>query len=351
METGNLYEIVEPLIAWYEKEKRDLPWRQTKDPYPIWLSEIMLQQTRVEAVKPYYKRFLEELPNVEALASVPEDRLLKLWEGLGYYNRARNLKKAAQQIMEEYEGEFPKTYEEILKLSGIGAYTAGAISSFAYNEPKPAVDGNVLRVMARLLADSEDIMKASTRKKMEERIEEILPADRAGDFNQALIELGAMVCVPNGEPKCESCPLAFCCQAHQEENWQAFPVKKKAKARRIEKRTVLLFRDGEKIAIHKRPAKGLLAGLYEYPNLEGHLTQKRVIAYAKEIGLMPVRVKKLGDAVHIFSHVEWHMIGYEVRVDELEKACLEPFLFITPAEMEQSYSIPSAFAAYKFNNC
>lgn len=348
---GNLYEIVEPLIAWYEKEKRDLPWRQTKEPYPIWLSEIMLQQTRVEAVKPYYKRFLEELPDVEALANVPEDRLLKLWEGLGYYNRARNLKKGAQQIMAEYEGEFPKTYEEILSLSGIGAYTAGAIASFAYNLPKPAVDGNVLRVMARLLADSEDIMKASTRKKMEKRIEEILPADRAGDFNQALIELGAMVCVPNGGPKCESCPLAFCCRAYQENNWKAYPVKSKAKERRIEKRTVLLFRDGEKLAIHKRPAKGLLAGLYEYPNLEGHLTQKRVIAYAKEIGLMPVRVKKLGDAVHVFSHVEWHMIGYEVRVDELEKACREPFLFITPDEMEQKYSIPSAFSAYKFNNC
>ncbi len=348
---GNLYEIVEPLIAWYEKEKRDLPWRQTKEPYPIWLSEIMLQQTRVEAVKPYYKRFLEELPDVEALANVPEDRLLKLWEGLGYYNRARNLKKGAQQIMAEYEGEFPKTYEEILSLSGIGAYTAGAIASFAYNLPKPAVDGNVLRVMARLLADSEDIMKASTRRKMEKRIEEILPADRAGDFNQALIELGAMVCVPNGGPKCESCPLAFCCRAYQENNWKAYPVKSKAKERRIEKRTVLLFRDGEKLAIHKRPAKGLLAGLYEYPNLEGHLTQKRVIAYAKEIGLMPVRVKKLGDAVHVFSHVEWHMIGYEVRVDELEKACREPFLFITPDEMEQKYSIPSAFSAYKFNNC
>lgn len=348
---GNLYEIVEPLIAWYEKEKRDLPWRQTKESYPIWLSEIMLQQTRVEAVKPYYKRFLEELPDVEALANVPEDRLLKLWEGLGYYNRARNLKKAAQQIMVEYEGEFPKTYEEILSLSGIGAYTAGAIASFAYNLPKPAVDGNVLRVMARLLADSEDIMKASTRKKMEKRIEEILPADRAGDFNQALIELGAMVCVPNGEPKCESCPLAFYCRAYQENNWKAYPVKSKAKERRIEKRTVLLFRDGEKLAICKRPAKGLLAGLYEYPNLEGHLTQKRVIAYAKEIGLMPVRVKKLGDAVHVFSHVEWHMVGYEVRVDELEKACREPFLFITPDEMEQKYSIPSAFSAYKFNNC
>lgn len=351
METGNLYEIVEPLIAWYEKERRDLPWRQTKEPYRIWLSEIMLQQTRVEAVKPYYKRFLEELPDVEALAKVPEDRLLKLWEGLGYYNRARNLQKAARQIMEEYKGEFPKTYEEIRKLSGIGAYTAGAISSFAYNEPKPAVDGNVLRVMARLLADADDIMRDATRRKMEERIEAILPKGRAGDFNQALIELGAMICVPNGEPKCERCPLASYCRAHQTDNWQAFPVKSKAKGRRIEKRTVLLFRDGEKLAIHKRPAKGLLAGLYEYPNLEGHLTQRQVIAYAKEIGLMPVRVKKLGDAVHIFSHVEWHMVGYEVRVDELEKSCREPYLFITPDEIEAKYSIPSAFAAYKFNNC
>ena len=178
--------------------------------YRVWISEIMLQQTRVEAVKPYYERFLEELPDVKSLAEVPEERLLKLWEGLGYYSRARNLKKAAQQIMDEYGGRFPESYKEIHSLKGIGNYTAGAISSFVYNIPKPAVDGNVLRVVTRLLADPGDITKASVKKKIESLIEEIIPRRAAGDFNQSLIELGAVVCLPNGEPKCGNVRSGIC---------------------------------------------------------------------------------------------------------------------------------------------
>lgn len=346
LEEPELYEIAEPVVGWFRQNKRDLPWRKDQDPYHVWVSEIMLQQTRVEAVKPYYERFLKELPRVKDLAEAKEDTLLKLWEGLGYYNRVRNMQKAAQQIMVDFHGEFPNTYEEILSLKGIGNYTAGAISAFAFGLPKPAVDGNVLRVVSRITGSREDIMKQSVRKAMERALEQVIPEDAASDFGQGLIELGAIVCVPNGEPKCAECPAAFACVARKQGLTAEIPVKKKAKARRIEKRTVFIFKDGEKLAIRKRPRKGLLAGLYEFPNEEGKLTQKEVTAYSKEIGLMPVRVKKLESAKHIFSHVEWHMTGYEVIVDELEKTNKKEFLFIHPEEIGQRYPLPSAFETY-----
>ena len=231
-------------------------------------------------------------------------------------------------------------------MKGIGNYTAGAISAFAFGLPKPAVDGNVLRVVSRITGSREDIMKQSVRKAMERALEQVIPEDAASDFGQGLIELGAIVCVPNGEPKCAECPAAFACVARKQGLTAEIPVKKKAKARRIEKRTVLIFKDGEKLAIRKRPGKGLLAGLYEFPNEEGRLTQKEVTAYSKEIGLMPVRVKKLESAKHIFSHVEWHMTGYEVIVDELEKTNKKEFLFIHPEEIGQRYPLPSAFETY-----
>ncbi|OUN34291.1 A/G-specific adenine glycosylase [Lachnoclostridium sp. An76] len=345
-------ETVQPLVEWFRENQRDLPWRKRMDAYRVWISEIMLQQTRVEAVKPYYERFLKELPDVKALAEVPEDRLLKLWEGLGYYNRARNLKEAACQIMEKYGGRFPETYEEIRGLKGIGNYTAGAVSSFVYGVRKPAVDGNVLRVVTRITADWSDITKAGTRTKVEREVEEVIPAEAAGDFNQSLIELGAIVCVPNGEPKCGICPVSGICLAHAQGRETEFPVKAKKKARRIEKRTILVFRDNEKTAVRKRPDTGLLAGLYEFPGTEGHLKQPEVVRYAKSLGLMPIRVKKLGSAKHIFSHVEWHMVGYEVIVDELEKnvrdqgAAPGEILFAELRELKEHYPMPSAFEAY-----
>lgn len=346
LESPRLKEAAGPLTAWYIENKRDLPWRHTSDPYRIWVSEIMLQQTRVEAVKRYYERFLQELPTVKELAKAPEDRLMKLWEGLGYYNRVRNMQKAARQVMEEYEGEFPHTYDTIRSLAGIGNYTAGAISSFAFGIPKPAVDGNVLRVLSRLLASEEDIMKSGVRSRMEQAVEEVIPREAASDFNQGLIELGALVCVPNGEPKCEVCPVSALCLARERGIQSELPVKAKAKARRVEKRTVLIFRDLEKVAIRKRPPKGLLAGLYELPNVEGHLSRREAVAYGRSIGLLPVRVRKLGDAKHIFSHIEWHMTGYELLVDELEKHCGEEMIFAENAELETVYSIPSAFEYY-----
>lgn len=348
LENEQLYEMVEPLTVWYRKNKRDLPWRHHVNAYRVWVSEIMLQQTRVEAVKPFYYRFMEALPTVQDLAEAEEDKLLKLWEGLGYYNRVRNMQKAAQQIMEEYDGRFPETFEEISKLKGIGNYTAGAISSFAFGIPKPAVDGNVLRVVSRLLANEEDIMKQSVRTKVELALEKVIPADNPSDFNQGLIELGAIVCVPNGEPKCEVCPLAHLCRAKALGCQMELPVKKKAKERKIENRTVLVFQDGETVAIRKRPAKGLLAKMYEFPNLEGHLNMDEVVEYCKSIGLAPVFVKELPTAKHIFSHIEWHMTGYAVRVDELEKNCTEQMIFAHPEEIQNTYSIPAAFEKYTY---
>ena len=352
LESPRMKETAKPLVEWFRKNKRDLPWRERMDAYRVWISEIMLQQTRVEAVKPYYERFLKALPDVRALAGVSEDRLLKLWEGLGYYNRARNLKYAACQIIEEYGGKFPETYEEIRSLKGIGSYTAGAISSFVYNIPKPAVDGNVLRVVSRITADDSDIAKAGTKSKIEKEIEEVIPRDAAGDFNQSLIELGAVVCLPNGEPRCGSCPVSHLCLAHEQGRETEFPVKKKAKKRRIENRTVLLFRDAQKTAIRKRPAKGLLAGMYEFPNREGRMTYDEVVGYGKSLGLTPVRIRKLGNAKHIFSHVEWHMTGYEILVDELEKSMADEnkekgnIIFAEIRQLQEEYPIPSAFEAY-----
>ena len=342
----NLKEMAGPLIAWYQKQKRDLPWRNDISAYKVWVSEIMLQQTRVEAVKPYYARFLNAFPTIRELAEAKEDLLLKMWEGLGYYNRVRNMQKAAQQVMIDYNGEFPNTYEEIRSLTGIGNYTAGAISSFAFGIPKPAVDGNVLRVISRLTASYEDIMKASVRERVEEELEELIPTDGASDFNQGLIELGAIVCVPNGAPKCNECPLAHLCKAHEQGIELELPVKSKAKERRIEKKTVFIFQDGDHVAIKKRPVKGLLAGLYELPNVEGHLTEDEVLEYSKQIGLLPLRIQKLEDGKHIFSHVEWQMIGYQIRVDELENSCTEKMLFVHPEEIQAEYPIPAAFETY-----
>ena len=316
----NLELIVQPLQDWFGGHARVLPWREEPRPYYVWISEIMLQQTRVEAVKGYFERFITELPDVKALAECEEDKLLKLWEGLGYYNRVRNLNAAAIQIMEAYDGRIPDDYQELLKLKGIGHYTAGAIASIAYGKPVPAVDGNVLRVISRVTCDDSDIMKQSVRNHMEEKLAEIMQAEHTavipGVFNQALMELGATVCVPNGMPHCMECPWQNLCEAKKRGCIESLPVKKKAKSRRIEEMTVLVIRDDEKVAIHKRSASGLLAGLYELPNLPGHMDTEAVLSYIRELGYAPIRITPLADAKHIFSHVEWRMKGYVVSIEE-----------------------------------
>lgn len=340
-----LKKIVKPLLSWFSGHARVLPWREDAAPYRVWVSEIMLQQTRVEAVKPYFERFVTALPDIRSLAECEEEKLLKLWEGLGYYNRVRNMQTAAKTVMEEYAGELPADYEKLLKLKGIGHYTAGAIASIAYQIPVPAVDGNVLRVISRVTADDSDIMKQSVKARMEQALQEIIPENAAGAFNQALMELGATVCLPNGEPLCGECPWKSFCEAKKQNIWQELPVKSKAKPRKIEEKTVFIIRDGERIVLHKRPKSGLLAGLYEFPNVAGHLTKKEALKYVEDKNLVPVHIEKLEDAKHIFSHIEWHMTGYMIKVSALETE-QSGLLFVEVKDSEKNYPIPAAFAKY-----
>lgn len=345
IEEYNLKALVQPLLEWFSFHARILPWREEPSPYRVWVSEIMLQQTRVEAVKPYFERFVTALPDVQALAECEEEKLLKLWEGLGYYNRVRNMQIAAKQVVEEYGGKMPEEYEELLKLKGIGNYTAGAIASIAYGKAVPAVDGNVLRVISRAAGDERDIMKQSVRANMETELLKVISNQDAGTFNQALMDLGATVCLPNGEPKCLECPWQQLCVAKKENRIKELPVKNKAVKRRIENKTVFIIRDGEKIVLHKRPDKGLLAGMYEFPNKEGHLNEEEAINYVKEMHLNPLRIEKLTDAKHIFSHVEWQMKGYMIRVEALGEG-EAGLLFAEAADFKENYPIPSAFTAY-----
>lgn len=343
--------IVLPLLMWYDENKRILPWRGEKDPYRIWVSEIMLQQTRVEAVKPYFDRFIRRLPDVKSLAEVSEETLLKLWEGLGYYNRVKNMQKAARIIMEECDGKMPSEYELLLKLPGIGSYTAGAVASIAFERPVVAVDGNVLRIITRLTADPSDVLSEKFKKKIQEELLKVIPKERPGDFNQALMELGATVCLPNGAPRCEVCPWHDMCEARKQGRLDEIPYKKKKKARKIEEKTVLLLRDGEKTLIRKRPENGLLAGLFEFPMFEGYLTAQEIRGEAEKLGYRALYVEELTQAVHIFSHKEWHMKGYLVKVEASEFAgsgemVQDGYHLVTSETIETQYPIPSAFRAF-----
>ncbi len=347
---GSLKAILKPLLKWYDSSRRILPWREEPTPYRVWVSEIMLQQTRVEAVKPYFERFMHRLPDIRALADAPEEELLKLWEGLGYYNRARNLKKAAVQIVEEYGGTMPDEYEKLLQLKGIGSYTAGAISSIAYGKPNPAVDGNVLRVLSRVRMDGRLITDAKVKASVEQDLREVIPGDRPGAFNQALMELGACVCIPNGAPHCMECPLAEVCMAHTERLELDYPKKASARPRTIENKTILVIQDGDRTVIRKRGNRGLLAGMYEFPHMEGFYTAEEVKRYLAERGIEAIRIRELEEAKHIFSHKEWHMKGYIIRVDELEPGKADKdtvdWLYVEPEETQEKYPIPAAFAAY-----
>ncbi|MDE7310089.1 MAG: A/G-specific adenine glycosylase [Eubacterium sp.] len=341
-------QLIQPLLEWYPHHARVLPWREDASPYRVWVSEIMLQQTRVEAVKPYFERFVNALPDAASLAQCPEERLLKLWEGLGYYNRVRNMQAAARTVMEEYGGVLPADYEALRKLKGIGNYTAGAIASIAYGIPVPAVDGNVLRILMRVSEDDSDIMKQSVKAEAERRLLPVIPKDSAAMLTQAMMELGATVCVPNGEPKCTECPWQPLCLAYAHNSYHGLPHKGRQKPRKIEERTVLVIRDGEKVLLHRRPKKGLLAGMYEFPNLEGHLTREEVVQYVEGMELLPLKIEPLEQAKHIFSHIEWRMTGYMVRVAQLDDPVLKKagYVFAESRVSEEKYAIPSAFARY-----
>lgn len=349
-ETLMLAAIPKPLLEWYDKNRRILPWREDPTPYRVWVSEIMLQQTRVEAVKPYFRRFMEALPDIRSLAEADGELLLKLWEGLGYYNRVRNLQKAAIQIQRDYGGEMPAEYDELLKLAGIGSYTAGAVSSIAYGRKYPAVDGNVLRVLSRLREDARPVTDGKVKAAVERELAQIMPPDRPGDFNQAMMEIGACVCLPNGAPLCGDCPLSPFCLACAHGTQTDFPKKAGKKERTVQEKTVLVIRDRDRTVIRRRAGKGLLAGMYEFPVLDGFRTAEEVASYLAENGIRALRILPLEDARHVFTHREWHMKGYMIRVDELDPGApgdeTKDWLYVEPAETEEKYPIPSAYAAY-----
>ena len=319
MTQKTLEQALRLLLSWYQKNARVLPFRGTHDPYRIWISEIMLQQTRANAVIPYYERFLNSLPDVYALAAVPDDELMKLWEGLGYYSRARNLKKCAQVFVKDCGGHIPQEYEQLIRLPGIGFYTAGAISSIAFNCPVPAVDGNVMRVMSRLNNSEENVLSSKNRRAVFEQLAEAYGAMEQdlsfGEINQAFMDLGSLVCVP-GTPKCSDCPLAVYCAAHLagEDRPSQLPVRRKAAEKRQEKRTIIIIGAGEETLLHRRPDRGLLAGLYEFPGFDGHLGEKQALQAVRSLGFEPLHIERLEDAKHVFSHIIWDMICYRVRV-------------------------------------
>ena len=329
------------LLPWYAENRRELPWRQDKEPYHIWLSEIMLQQTRVEAVKGYYTRFLDALPTIDALADCDDEPLHKLWEGLGYYSRVRNLKKAAQVIMTEYGGQFPKKHADVLALPGIGEYTAGAICSIAFGQRTPAVDGNVLRVVSRLTDDPSPIDLPGTKKKVTSLLAEIYPAE-AGDFTQALMELGATVCGPNRQPDCGNCPCRTICLGFQNGTAESLPVKVPKKEKRYEDRTVFIISCDGRYALEKRPNQGLLAGLWQFPNVSGKLETAEALAAVEKTGLTPREIFRETEKKHIFTHIQWNMKGIYLEV----AAPAGPFRWFAPDEINTQAALPTAFRQF-----
>ena len=337
----NLKDLPSRILPWYQENHRDLPWRKDREPYHIWISEIMLQQTRVEAVKGYYTRFLTVLPTVQDLAACDDETLHKLWEGLGYYSRVRNLKKAAGVIVNEFGGCFPKTHKEVLSLPGIGPYTAGAICSIAWDLPTPAVDGNVLRLLARLRNDDRPIDLPEVKKDVSSLLAAIYPRE-AGTFTQALMELGATLCGPNREPDCENCPLFSLCQARKAGTARELPKKVPKKQRRQEDLTVFILACEDRFALEKRPSKGLLASLWQFPNIKGRLEPQQAMEQLESWNLKPRELLKQVERTHIFTHIQWNMTGYYV-----ETACRNSaFQWFTAEEIKTQAALPTAFRQF-----
>ena len=334
-----------PLIRFAGEQTNDLPWRGDADPYHVWISEIMLQQTRIAAVIPYYERFLSAFPTVKALAEADDDHLMKMWEGLGYYSRARNLKKAAQIIVQDHGGVLPSDPSVLRQLPGIGAYTAGAIASISYGRAEPAVDGNVLRVVMRLLAEGDDVLKESTKREVADALRAVYPTGREATLlTEGLMLLGERICVSSGEVRCDDCPLRTLCRARVGQIVSLFPVRSQKKPRRIEERTVLLLRIGHTFAVRKRPKTGLLADLYEFPSLDGSLSAEQVTEHLRSLGADPTDIRPCGTARHVFSHVEWHMTGYEVTLTVPPSPT--DLMFFTAEYIRDELAIPTAFRAF-----
>lgn len=337
--------ISNKLLAWYDGCARILPWRNNPSPYRVWISEIMLQQTRVDTVVPYFEKFISEVPTVGDLAALPDDRLLKLWEGLGYYSRAMNIKKAALIIMQNFDGQIPGDIESLRSLPGVGPYSAGAIASIAFGARVPAIDGNVLRVVARITANKGDITKASVRTEIAKWLETVIPQTRAGDFNQALMELGATLCLPKDMAKCGVCLLSNYCAAYTYGLVGELPAKAEKKQRRIEKRTVAVMCDQDCIALRRRPAYGLLANLWELPNFAGHLSPQECAEKVSAWGVKVYKITPLTKAKHVFTHVEWRMVGYTLLVDSTGQDSTD-IVWVTREDLKRQYSVPSAFKVY-----
>lgn len=335
-------QLPERLVPWYQQNARLLPWRQDKAPYHVWLSEIMLQQTRVEAVKGYYQRFLQTLPTIASLASCDEETLLKLWEGLGYYNRVRNLQKAAICVQERYNGQFPADYDAILALPGIGAYTAGAVASICFEQPTPAVDGNVLRVISRITEEFMSIDTPQLKKRMTEALAQVYPAGACGDFTQSLMELGATVCVPNGQPRCAVCPVQILCMAYRNGTQQLLPVKKKKAARRVEEKTVFVLQCGDQIAVERRRQKGVLHGLWQFPNVERCRSDQEIATVLQSWGIASFSLERVTERKHIFTHIEWEMTCYYLQCSEMPSR----FTWVTASELQEKITLPTAFRMF-----
>ena len=348
MEAFSFAAVVDPISRWYRENARSLPWREDPpDPYHVWLSEVMLQQTRIEAVIPYYDRFIRALPDVPALAGVEDNRLMKLWEGLGYYSRARNLKKAAVRIMDEHGGKLPAEYASLLSLPGFGEYTAGAVASIAFDLPVPAVDGNVLRVIARLTADHDDVLLPATRRRITRALGEVMPAVGSGVFNAALMELGERICLPGGNPRCSDCPLSGMCLGFSKGEQSLLPVRAPRKERRVERRTVLLVvtqEDTPRVLLSKRGPTGLLASLWEFPNYEGEYSYQAVMELAKKLGATVLSAEMAGEGRHLFTHVEWQMTGVvlKVRAFDPKGECV----LATLPQVNEEYPLPTAFRPF-----
>jgi A/G-specific adenine glycosylase len=339
----NITAFQSDLIGWFESEKRDLPWRQTKDPYKVWVSEIMLQQTRVDTVIPYYNRFIEQFPTIDALAEANEEKVLKAWEGLGYYSRVRNLQTAVREVKEQYNGNVPNTPEGIAALRGVGPYTAGAILSIAYGIPEPAVDGNVMRVLSRILLIHEDIAKPATRKIFERAVRTLICHNNPSYFNQALMELGALICTPTS-PSCLLCPVLEHCQAFAEGAQQLLPIKtKKKKHRLVQLVAGVLCNDAGKFLIHKRPSEGLLADLWEFPNVEINVSdkneQKQLLRFLEKVHHVEAKLEQfIGQVDHVFSHLEWNVHVFKGKITSIDEETSR--LKLVSLDELQTYAFP-----------
>ena len=330
------------LSTWYQENKRSLPWRVDKNPYHVWISEIMLQQTRIEAVIPYYQRFINNLPTIHDLACIKEDKLLKLCEGLGYYSRAKNLKKAAQIIESEYQGIFPKNYEEILKLPGIGEYTASAIASICFNQKEVTIDGNVLRVYTRFFNDNSNIDDVKVKKEIRKHLMNLIPND-AGNFNQGMMELGETICLPKGLPKCQECPLNQACLAYKKNTYQTLPQKKKKIVKKEEEYTILIYQYQNKYALYQRKKESLLQNLWSFPQLEGNITKKELVSYLEKNQISYSNIEEEINYTHIFTHKKWKMKSYKVVLKDINNL---PYPFYSKEEIQKHHALASAYKPF-----